>query len=340
LVLALCASAQESRASRPTLAAAVLRLESREPVEIARGACHARDLGAERLLPYLRAALAMLRARDDDREARFAALQVLDALCATTFVPEHEEVEPWLGWEWTRPAVLALLARAPARHANRFAELFAELDPRADDHEWLLAGNVLATARAPGFARDVLERLELRLTVQVVDRAPTRPGLVASGRIRSCCETIDVPDGFPIPPCLELETGSEGDPDRLALAGVPLCLKRGVADRRVVYMPFGSRLPRPTEARLCWISALLGVTSASLDLVPHAKTSVAWTDAAGLLSELHAARARIAGRFAAVVDRLRAARVLAPDEAAKVVLRLDLSIDDRRADRSTPLPKL
>jgi hypothetical protein len=177
-VLVAAVSAQQGATSRPDSAAPARRPDPRAIAWAAFEAAPAESRSLEASLPLL---LARLRGFPDSPERGCAALQVLDRMLAAGLSAALADVEPFLGWPETRRPALVLLARAPQRNAAFFAELFASLAPSEGSHEWVLAGNVLAKARAPGFVAKVLRGVTVTVTSRSANSSNS-PFLMVSHR--------------------------------------------------------------------------------------------------------------------------------------------------------------
>jgi hypothetical protein len=335
LVLALAAAPSAAQDSRASLADTVLKLESREPARIAWGAWQAKEARERRAIPYLAPALARLAPCEDREARRFAALGVLGALLALEAPASVAELEPFLDDPETRIPALALLARARAPDLAFFRELLVQR--KNDGHERHLAGNVLAAAKAPGFAAQALAGVDFTLEVAVTDTGnPT-------GRIRTIeLPRLDqhVPEGFPPATFFLWLPWADDAPIRLPGKNAPLGLQShevGAPGLRVCVALCGAAEVSP---ELCWIADLLSVERHELGIAQVTSRRVSWTGAAALKREVDTALRGLAEKHEALVARLVANRLMTAGEAKARRFEPRIEIVDQRAERGVALPDI
>jgi hypothetical protein len=293
-------------------------------------------------VPGLRAALQALAAVDP-RQREFAALAVLDALVRTEAVVPADELRPFLTGLHRVPA-LVLLGRDVDANADFFHDLFRSHDGGGPRTEWLAAGNLLAYAKADGFARTLLDAFAWRIEVLVRDpgASPLRRrggsaalGANADGRIR-------VPAGHPPTALYELtEDGRPGD--RLFAPGRVSIHVRRTARVETEFGIWNRDRRRPRERpglRLDWLATLLGTSAEHLRVEFEPHETVDWTDADAFLAAVERARSGVEAQFARLVAGCVAERRLSAAEAAGLRPSISIVVDDRRAAGSAPLPEL
>ena len=245
--------------------------------------------------------------------------------------------------EWLLPLyqfapdeAVILLARDPARNARALLTLFADETP---DARWVALGNLLAEARAAGFAACLLAGLEVRASVFVHDSEGDRGynggGGDGCGVGRGGVDTT--PEGFP-------------PAGRYALTSHPA---RGVVvvarGRHMVYyvrsVPGGGyvsdascSVPRDSY-RVGYVADLLGTTAQDLPLQARPFHAVVCRDAQGCRRALAELRDETARDYAVVVGQLLGAGLLDTAEAAGLSPDLTLNLYDQRDARSFPLPE-
>src|SRR5262249_20408411 len=129
--------------------------------------------------------------------------------------------------------------------------------------ERLLAGNVLAAAKAPGFAAELLR--ETLLTVQVRLAGPWREDACGGPRLEGDREDLKVPRGMPPTPAFVWSTASGEGALPLPGRNTILWLRR-VPVRRWERVECESRVWDPGLVRLGWLADELGVSVHELDL--------------------------------------------------------------------------
>jgi hypothetical protein len=268
---------------------------------------------------------------DEEALVRRAALDALIRLDAE--VPS-EKLLPL--YQLAPDETVILLARAPEQNA---AALLALFDDETVDARWFALGNLLAEARARGFAARLLAGLKLRATVFVYDshgdRGYNGGGGDACGGSRHFEST---PEGFP-------------PAGRYTLSATPargaVVVARG---RRAVYYvraaPGQGDAPyvpcdvvRGDEHRVEYLADLLRTTDDDLGLPARSFREVVCRDARQCRGALAALRDETARAYAEVLGRLAAAGLLDASEASTLKPDLTLDLYDQRDLRTFPLPE-
>src|SRR5262245_40496214 len=166
-------------------------LQSNIPKDVAWGAYRAAQFQLGELNTELARALAAPpAAADPERFAMMSAL--LDAAVSQqTPVPAKVLRTLWKGW----PVQTALLFPY-ATGDDRTAVLLDILD-NSSGFEWKAAANLLAAAKAPGFAPRLLQKLRLTLSVDVSELGNKGQGGSIGGGIGVGDGIAVNPDGFP-----------------------------------------------------------------------------------------------------------------------------------------------
>lgn len=184
---------------RPGLAGICELLESDDPRRIAWGVHHARGSDVVRVVPSLMVALSRLRHAEPGEGWEAASLQVLDLLREARVALVPDELTAFVEESGTRKLALGLLAAVEEPDETFFRTLYEQATRCDEEAEVLLAGNVLASIRAPGFARMLLERLEFRGVVRLDrTRQVGRCGGMFSGHIEALLP--EIPERYPAIP--------------------------------------------------------------------------------------------------------------------------------------------
>ena len=340
--------ASSARAEAPTtqppdeeVEHALRHLDGTTPEEVAWGAHHAAEHRIEAAVPRL---VDLLRREDPDDTARLPlrialldALVVLDPpLDAAMLLPHAKGL--------LLHGVVTMLARHPDRHGAAGLALFRRLDPTTT--AWVALGNALATARTPGFATAVLERLELTLSVRVFDRADAvrdDPTVSIPG-----CGVWRVPDRWPPTRLHRLFRRSDHRSDGLEFLGRhPVVSQRcGRGDREVwTCTSVESSDAAPDDVRIGWLAAW-GCAPPGLEGV--VRLDLVWVSDRDFLRRARAARERrtsalraLAAEVAWVAPAEVAPAEVAAGDAEAPRPRVRVVVEDRRAAATRrPLPAL
>lgn len=283
------------------------------------------------LLPNADAAEAA-PAGSDEAFVRQAALDALIRLDAE--VPS-EKLLPL--YQLAPDETVILLARAPVANAAALLTLFAD---ETADARWLAVGNLLAEARAGGFAARLLAGLKMRATVFVYDSHGDRG--YSGGGGGGCGGGGDffepTPEGFP-PVGHYALTAS---PARGAVVVAPgrravyhVRTVRGQGD--VPYLP--CEVVQRDYHRVEYLAELLRTTAEDVGLEARAFHGVVCRDERQCKRALAALRDETARTYSEVLERLAGAGLLEASEAAALKPDLTLDLYDRRDRRSFPLPE-
>jgi hypothetical protein len=206
--------------------------------------------------------------------------------------------------------------------------------------DWCALNNLLANARAPGLALQMLKELEIEVRVGVRDD-PMKSGLPEVGFGGGCGDGwVRITEGFP--PTGIFELTPERDPEGILFSNgpVPIYLRRSVATPKII-VGTGSCSTEISwnQCRLMYLAQMLGIPSDSLGLEYREDCFIQWQgidsynrDVAEFLNEEKEA-------FAQIVKRLVEKGLLDSDEAGKLQPRIKIfKVVDLRKDQSIPLP--
>lgn len=263
-------------------------------------------------------------------EVRQAALDGLIRLDAEV---EAEKLLPL--YPHAPDEVVILLARAPEKNAAALLSLFAEETPGA---RWVAVANLLAGARARGFAARLLAGLKLEATVYVYDREAERG--YAGGGGGGCGggggygPTLG---GFPPAGRYMLSTsGGRGAVVLTARRRTVYYLRTGAGGRDGYQ--FGCGEVERDAYRLEYLADLLGTSVEDLGLTAYPFREVVCRDARGCRRALAALRDEVAQAYAGVLGRLSGEGLLDAAEAEGLRPDLTLRLYDERDGKTFPLP--
>ncbi len=260
------------------------------------------------------------------RQAALDALIRLDAeVPAETLLPLYGA---------SADEVVILLSRAPKRNERELLSLFNEAVP---DVRWAAVGNLLAGARAPGFAARLLSGLKVEASVYVYDWEGAR-GYGSSGGCGGLCgDSVHMPEGFP--PVGYYSLNASGVRGSVVLAPG----KHTVYYVRALHPdtcggPSNGWLARD-ERRVEYLAEMLGTTEEELSLEVRPFREVVCTDARQCGQVLAALRDELVGAHTQALARLLEAGLLDPAEAAELKPDITLQLNDSRDRRKFPLPE-
>lgn len=229
--------------------------------------------------------------------------------------------------------VLILLARSPQQNQNALLTLFTDDEPTA---RWLAAGNLLAEARAPGFAARLLAGLKIKVSVYVFDRDDR--GFNTGGGCGGGC-------GYGGERSLDAELPPVGyySLDYWAAQGATV-VARG---RHVIYYTRALYPARDAgggcgfdrdSARVEYFADMLNVPDDSLDFNAYPHRDVVCKDPAECMRALAEVRDEVTRSYGALLNRLLAEALLDAAEASRLKPDITLDITDLRDSKTFPLP--
>lgn len=231
---------------------------------------------------------------------------------------------------------LILAARAPETHETFLRELVAK--KRTRDYRWMAAANLLLRNGSRAFVADLLQGIELRLSVSVSDDGTHG----ASGRrstFASACGAISRPAGYPPIPFHVLHTSARNG--ALLVAPGPTAIW---ASRRVVVgksRGIGGRRSLDRERyRRRLLDSLLATPLLEIGVPRRRSLFLDWVDEMTLRARVDAELVKLDEAFSRVLTELVVAGRLDAEVAPRLTLRLKPKFHDRRYDRTRPLPTL
>ena len=277
-----------------------------------------------------------------DAGSREVRLRLLDALIGMNASVPGPYVLPLLDDEMSSVAAFVLLAKEPRHNEPELLRLFGSelrstrrdqpLSPRA-----VAIGTLLAAQRPPGFAKSLLDRVDLVAPVVVVGGDGER-----RRSLRWFCPDRGVPLQAELPPRPVYSFARAGGPApagvrRVALAA-PLhdtVLRSELIAGDPEWFRLDSELRGPDPADgLTWLVAMVGHPA------PPPVPELRFRDDATFVAEADAARDERQRWFDVLRERLVADGVLTADEAKPLARAVEVAIDDRRPDGSKALPRI
>jgi len=305
-------------------------LRSDDWQQVAWGAYAAAEFRLTECVPDLRAKLQAV-ARSDHKERPFTALALLDALIQTDASVPSDELAPFTD-ELCLPSMLLVLGRNNWWRSRGL--LLESIRQCANaDLAWQACGNLLAVGRHPEFVLDLLRMpIVLRLTVCDAGNAadPLPPGDTTN------CRFVYTPKSYP--PIAQYVFALDCDTDTIMVAKgtPPIVARRQLAEPGRLL----TQLDHCTvdDARATWLTTMLG-TEHTAPACPLEQTgSIEWRDATVFIAAARGKLADVERQWQATVDACVATKLIGSDAAAQLHPPITLDVQDRRTDRSQPLP--
>lgn len=327
--------------------AAVEKLRSRDPAEVAWGAYLAgteRDVSA---IPELIERLSPARDRSGDLWQR-TRRHVLDALILLDARVPPALLEPLLAEDFDeRTMALILLSREPERNREVLLRLFAPIRRSSISLGALVAGNLLCRMKSPEFVKELLPRERITLHVTATDDPDEARGRSMTDGLDQCAgryHIVQVPPGFPPEVIWNLVPTRENQDGETLLADgpLPVCRNRrawkGAEDGKPYpailgdwyVFGFGELAP-------LWLIDAAGLPADGPALGERLSCTLLWTDQQSWMKAAGRERDAIVDDFARLLRRLRENGILEDAEGARP-LTISVEVRDERKDRGTPLP--
>jgi hypothetical protein len=232
---------------------------------------------------------------------------------------------------------ILLMSRSP--EAN--GEALLSLMRNGDGVRWRAVSNLLTSAKAPGFAAELLTELHVKVTINVVDPDQAGGGIGSGyGGYRGARLGISVPADFP--PTGFFEITDEALAGNVVFAPGP----HVVYYSRSVTQP-GATGPRTgaIEGRLDKDSAVVEylkvLTGASgIDLSPWETFDVTWEGPQKLIEAIKEIKGEMKSKYQQVSAQLMTDGLLFPDEALAASPTFQFELSDQRSDQSVPIPQV
>jgi hypothetical protein len=224
--------------------------------------------------------------------------------------------------------VIILMSKSPKEHE---AALLSMIRKEMTQDRWLATCNLLATARAPGFAGQLLSEIKIILSVTVED--PNRgPGVGAGwGGGMSVCGAYWAPPGFP--PWFQYRFTTFPQRGDVAFAPGP----HTVYYRRQMGSGFSDSKVDRDPYRREYLAYLLGRELSSFTFNPRAYDTILWKGPEDFTRDFALLWESKKNMFQMLVHDLRERDLLSDEEAESLKPNISFQIHDEREDKSVPL---
>lgn len=304
---------------------------------VAWGAWEAAETNARELVPDVVVAVRRTLAAPGDAARPFVLLALLDALIRLDAQLPAEDLAALARLGTMRPQTLVLASRDPKRHAAALEAIRAEENQFVDELERIATDNLLAVGAPARAVALLLPEVEIRIVVQVNDSEDI--SVSSNCSLSSACGRIDVPEGLPPTVLYELRRGAAKAPTLVADGAQPVTYLRTVRTERT----FGSGVTRrPFDKAdhalrlLRWIAKDVAEQSV---LAASPKSWHRWQGPAPYLEEMATVLEPHRKAWRGLVDALVRGKWLTPEQVPASDP-ISVVVDDRRADKSIPLPTL
>jgi hypothetical protein len=283
-------------------------------------------------VPLLMAALRRDLPQDADTRNGIE-LVVLDALVQLGAQVPVEVLRGALD-RWPIPALI-LLDKATG---DRDAVLLEHLGVTTG-FEWQAVGNLLLRSKPPGFAFRLLDGLRLQVTVYVTDQPNVGFGSGAGGGVEGCNLAFPAP-GFP--PLADYQFATPGaGATILSIGPETVYYVRRTRTPPTIPCSNGGRAERPRDYdRVKYLNALVRAQFEMAPLRESTSVTVVWDNPGSFRDEVSRHRRAVAEQYRNVVSLLVLASHLTEEERRRLTPSITVAVEDRRKDKSEPLPVL
>ena len=216
--------------------------------------------------------------------------------------------------------------------------LLEAVHARPGGAEWVAASNALTRMRASGFAATLLAEIPLSHSVLVSDNGDA-PGRGMGGSIASGGPTLRVPPDFPPVGIYRLISQHSADDQLVSDGPLPIYSHRTVlvpgVEQTLNYLPEGY-CSRCLEVE--YLAELADRSRMEVDHVVDWQTALRWTNLLQFNAELSRALNDQESALRHLASSLVSAGALDNSEL-RMVLHIDVSVQDLRSDRSVSLPE-
>jgi hypothetical protein len=260
-------------------------------------------------------------------------LVILDALVQLGAQVPVEGLRSSLG-RWPIPTLI-LLDKATG---DRDALLLRRLSVTAG-FEWQAVGNLLMRSKPPGLAYQLLEGLQLQLTVYVTDQPNVGFGGGPGRSSEGCMVAIAAP-GFP--PLAEYQFSTAGPAATiLSIGPETVYYVRRTRTPPTIPCRSGGRAEKPRDDdRVKYLNALVRAQVETVPLRQSTSVTVLWSNSDMFRQEVSRHRKAAADQYHNVISVLVSTKRLTEDESRALTPHITITVDDRRKDKSEPLPVL
>jgi hypothetical protein len=289
----------------------------------------------------LQAQLASL-AKVDPARRELMVGYLLDALIQVDARVPVDQLRPFFDQRKLRAQLLILLLRSGDEVRVTLRRWFRA----EDDPMWSMYGNLLAKARDGEFATAVLS-CPVHLKVSAVDQAIPAEGLVDidevvlhPARQRAIWSLHTLAAGYPpFASYVVSDLRTDRNPGSFLVGDGPMVL-RALREVHPSMMEWLEREAGSNRGRVYgWLAEMLRNRAPDRLLEHDQWVMVQWSGADAFLAAVRERRAEIERDYRALVTACVAAKLVDPAAAKDRLPRIELQFDDRRSDRSVPLPE-
>jgi hypothetical protein len=262
---------------------------------------------------------------------------VLDSLIRLQITVSSDKVLPL--YERFPDQVLIIMARAPAENGDALLSI-AQRSGRTVC--WVMACNLLAETRAPGFAEFLLRSLEIELNVVVSDKGGVGSGR-GSGFAIGCGASGQYPDGFPPIAIYRLIDEPKRDAVVIAPGPHPVFYEREVYWLNSTNQRSGGSRDQSVDRnlyRMEYLAFLLNKGVEELKLKNFYHHTIIWAGSKHYTTEVMRLKESIIKDFEHLKTTLVERELLSESEAEGLAPNLILTELDFRQNKSSPLPEV
>jgi hypothetical protein len=237
-----------------------------------------------------------------------------------------------------RTQALILVARHAADHTDTLLETFDVMTAKTMGPFGIAVGNLLCSAKVPGFAPRLVRRVEMKLKIVVADER-TSIGL-GGGRSGGFGDgLLLVPEGYPPTVFYKLSTLKKLESVLVADGPHPVYYERRERKGRHLGVGGGGFDRNTQDLVREWLGVLVGRKASDLGIPEKRNLSIAYESPEHFTAEAKAARDRLLANHGKLVKALVAKNLVSEAEAKALKPRLNITVDDRRKKKDPPLPK-
>lgn len=314
-----------------------LELRSDDPARIAWGARHAAQFRLEGLQSEVARVLDTQAILPPSTERVFVVWNALDAAIQTGMRPERTALTRWTkAFDFADRELVILSAQDPFAYLEPLLELLDRARASNDFDTWRCACNVLASKRPARLLEALLPELTIPVTIIVDDGDPTSTKIAT--RIGFTDENRDPLVGGNFPPSLGYSIVTTALPGGIVITpGLePAYYRRG--KESVTLTPKSADAYRVYAfATIDWIAR-----SRTTSITPWAPTYlfVPWNEGVSFESRVKSSLDKLQMAWDSIRDELQQSGIAEARELGEFSARLDLRFEDRRKNKSMPLPPI
>jgi hypothetical protein len=205
--------------------------------------------------------------------------------------------------------------------------------------EWQAVGNLLLRSKPPGLAYQLLEGLQLQLTVYVTDQPNVGFGSGLGSSSEGCMVAIAAP-GFP--PLAEYQFATAGPGATiLSIGPETVYYVRRTQTPPIIPCQNGGRAEKPRDDdRVKYLNALVRAQVETVPLRQSTSVTVLWSNSDMFRQEVSRNRKTVVDQYQNVISVLVSTKRLTEDESRVLTPKITITVDDRRKNKSEPLPVL